>query len=387
MIHLRQLQRLYFFLAICIAGLLSSCSKADHTVPFFKTFRGTAGNAIFTLRLVRNACDSTTSSYYGYISREGSGLAPHATQGFSDSLNAPGFTLHYKEHDTTMALVLHLNKPETEIEGWIRREINVGSKVIKDSIPFSASEITTGITYRYHSVTRTVKLFPDSTKSPVFSYRISVPEPENFGKDTSVYRLLRKNLFAICGTTDTVKNPVTALAARYVAEAADLCKGMDFSDLPSDLEDGGLERYIRILYSDQHFTSFDYEKIDYGGAHGTCENTFVVLDHRNGRQVHLQDVLNTNGFDRISGLINLQLRKQLGLQPGESLVKANYFIASVAYTKNFYLTDQGIGFHYNPYEIAPFVTGNTQVLVPYADLEGCLKPGFGNATKTISITP
>jgi hypothetical protein len=41
---------------------------------------------------------------------------------------------------------------------------------------------------------------------------------------------------------------------------------------------------------------------------------------------------------------------------------------------NFYISEKGIGFFYNEYDIAPYVMGPTEVLVPYEAIKPYIRP-------------
>jgi hypothetical protein len=51
------------------------------------------------------------------------------------------------------------------------------------------------------------------------------------------------------------------------------------------------------------------------------------------------------------------------------------FDKHLALTKNFYVTGKGVGFIYNPYEVAPYVVGEIELYVPFSEITDILKPG------------
>jgi len=42
--------------------------------------------------------------------------------------------------------------------------------------------------------------------------------------------------------------------------------------------------------------------------------------------------------------------------------------------ENFYITDESINYVFNPYEIAPYYMGQTEVVIPFYRLKDILKP-------------
>ncbi len=45
-------------------------------------------------------------------------------------------------------------------------------------------------------------------------------------------------------------------------------------------------------------------------------------------------------------------------------------------SENFILGDETITFVYNPYEIAPYAMGSTELIIPFSDIEKLLKNSF-----------
>jgi hypothetical protein len=52
----------------------------------------------------------------------------------------------------------------------------------------------------------------------------------------------------------------------------------------------------------------------------------------------------------------------------------DFWTDSIKPNGNFYITDESINYIFNPYEIAPYYMGITEVSLPYDRLEDLLKP-------------
>jgi hypothetical protein len=59
------------------------------------------------------------------------------------------------------------------------------------------------------------------------------------------------------------------------------------------------------------------------------------------------------------------LRDQAGLKQGEPLQTGGFFEDTVTAPDNFFLAEPGLGFHWDPYEIAPYAAGPVEVIIPY----------------------
>jgi hypothetical protein len=52
----------------------------------------------------------------------------------------------------------------------------------------------------------------------------------------------------------------------------------------------------------------------------------------------------------------------------DSLQKAGLFENKIDTTDNFYITQNGIGFVYMPYEIGPYAMGEIEIFIPFFEL-------------------
>ncbi len=115
-----------------------------------------------------------------------------------------------------------------------------------------------------------------------------------------------------------------------------------------------------------------------GGAHGNSHTENFVFNTATGKRLGLNDVFVTGFEAPLNKLIDSRFRKMRGLSPAERLdgEQGMLFENSIRFNDNLALTDKGIRFHYNPYEIAAYAFGSTVVNIPYSELEGLLKPEF-----------
>jgi hypothetical protein len=131
---------------------------------------------------------------------------------------------------------------------------------------------------------------------------------------------------------------------------------------------------ILARHYNEAITAVDYEHyvvvkrvVDYydGGAHGMFGTDYHVFDRNTARFVTLADVADEA---RLSGLrlaVLDELRKKFELREDEHLTDAGFFEDDLELTENFFLSEDGIGFHWNPYELAPYVFGEIEVVVPF----------------------
>ena len=72
-------------------------------------------------------------------------------------------------------------------------------------------------------------------------------------------------------------------------------------------------------------------------------------------------------------------RRARRLGPREDLAKAGFQFPGGAFalTVNAGLTRAGLVLHYNAYEVAPYVMGPTEAVVPWKELRPLLRAGLG----------
>ena len=115
-----------------------------------------------------------------------------------------------------------------------------------------------------------------------------------------------------------------------------------------------------------------------GGAHGNSHTEYFVFDTMTGKRLGLNDVFEQGFEERLNKLIDSRYRQMKGLSPTERLdgEKGMLFENYIHFNDNFALTDQGVSFFYNNYEIAAYAFGPTKIDLPYSELAGILKPRF-----------
>ena len=119
----------------------------------------------------------------------------------------------------------------------------------------------------------------------------------------------------------------------------------------------------------------------YGGAHGVDPIKLFVFNSNTGSQLKLADIFAPQFTTRLNSLINRAFRRKNGLAAGDQLdqPKGDYFGLSVKklnYTNNFALSNDGMIFVYNEYEIAAYANGPTEILIPWSELHPLLKEDF-----------
>ena len=114
-----------------------------------------------------------------------------------------------------------------------------------------------------------------------------------------------------------------------------------------------------------------------GGAHGINQHLTMNFDKDTGRQLSLADVFATGYEQRLSDmLLKALLEKTAAKNLSELHEKGFLYSMDMFPSENFILNDDTITFIYNPYEIAPYSAGCTELTIAYSELDGLIKNSF-----------
>lgn len=129
-----------------------------------------------------------------------------------------------------------------------------------------------------------------------------------------------------------------------------------------------------VVFQNERFVSVNLAAYDYmGGVHPNSAQRNICLNVESGNLLSLDEII--NDYDKLVQLGEKAFREAVELEPDDDLSAAGYNFPDNTFTlnENFMLTKEGINFHFNPYEIAPYVLGHTDVDISYEELEGILK--------------
>ncbi len=143
--------------------------------------------------------------------------------------------------------------------------------------------------------------------------------------------------------------------------------------------DWRIERIAKLLHADQGVATF--EVIDrgfLGGAHGFDTRTVLTFDLTSGKRVTLSDIVSEESQARFEEIVEREFRRVRKIPLERSLQDEGIFLSekgTLPMTENIGIISAGLLVHYNPYEVAPYSFGPTQVIIPREALSGMLKSG------------
>jgi len=132
------------------------------------------------------------------------------------------------------------------------------------------------------------------------------------------------------------------------------------------------EYTLELFSSTKHTFTISFSGGGYtGGAHGNYGISFSNYNIKNGKKINLSDLI-SNGKKSLSRAVEKYYRQKNGIKPNENLTSYDWFNDKFILAENFAITDKGIYFLYNSYEIKPYSSGQTNLLVPYKYLKNVL---------------
>lgn len=154
----------------------------------------------------------------------------------------------------------------------------------------------------------------------------------------------------------------------------------ELSDQGADGDIGAAYNYEQLHQFSLRFNTNGYvilEQLmsDYaGGAHGNYNSTMLCFDLKKQRRLSLADVVKIDTL-ALQQLVEKNFRIQYHVKTGEAL-STQLFEDHLAANSNFYFDSKGIGFLYNPYEVASYAQGQLVVSVPFTELKPFLNKDF-----------
>lgn len=135
----------------------------------------------------------------------------------------------------------------------------------------------------------------------------------------------------------------------------------------------------KTRYRNKHLTVVELNTWQYftGAAHGISATQFLNWDNATGKVLGLDNVLLAGQREAYTAALKQAHSRWLAKNPDAQHDPDTYnriwpFQAST----NFALTDEGLLVKYDSYQIAPYSSGQPELLIPYSSLQGILRPEF-----------
>ncbi|CAN5752729.1 hypothetical protein BH10BAC2_BH10BAC2_07180 [soil metagenome] len=350
----------YLFPVVLFTCLLLSANIQAQNLSWYKWLTGAIDKYPVSMHLHKTG--HTYSGYYYY--------------------NKTQQPIYFTGTDTTIKNAIELNAYTEDAENSLEQFIftitgnNITGTWQKDKksskLNFSAAQKIGDAATNFTVVFTNgdIKLRPKLAESPTAIYEASAVWPTgNTAKDEFIKTTIRK-IFNAKGDVD--------IGAYFIADKKETFSQYreDFKEeKDEDLKERSysysieVTRHLLIMFQSEKFISMgDYSYAYTGGAHGNYGTGYHVLDLLNMKELSIKDVLNEAGQKALPNILEAQFRTDHNLMSTDSLQEGGLFENKIAPTDNFFITPNGIGFCYMPYEIGPYVMGEIEIFIPFTDL-------------------
>lgn len=135
----------------------------------------------------------------------------------------------------------------------------------------------------------------------------------------------------------------------------------------------------KVLHQNDSLLSYAIEYSDYtGGAHGSYRVTYTNIDLKELITISEEDIFVPNYQQRLAEIIVNRLMIQNNVSTRDDLIEIGFFnVDEIFPNNNFWISDEGLHYAFNQYEIAPYVMGVIEVNIPFEDLKDILKKENG----------
>jgi len=164
----------------------------------------------------------------------------------------------------------------------------------------------------------------------------------------------------------------------YKEYASDFIKGFDdFQKENKDrIQTWFLDIRNEVVNHDPAYLSMIRKYVNFsGGAHPNTVHVYLNYDPIKHREILLDSLLLPGSRPKLNAIAEKIFRKNEKLSPTESL-KDKYFFENDVFklNDNFTISDEGLKFLYNPYEIKAYVYGITELSIPFSELQAIARP-------------
>lgn len=155
-----------------------------------------------------------------------------------------------------------------------------------------------------------------------------------------------------------------ALAAEFLAQHR-----VFVEEFPDATARWSFELSVDAVTNTESVVTLDITEFTFtGGAHPNTRRRLVSFDVATGRLLGAEDL--TPDVDGLTDMVEAQLRADRGLGPEDDLEAAGFWLpeGGFALPDNMGVVAEGLLFHWDAYEIAPYSTGPIDVTVPVGEL-------------------
>lgn len=129
-----------------------------------------------------------------------------------------------------------------------------------------------------------------------------------------------------------------------------------------------------ILYDSLGILSYELNKYSKVGDVETDHIQYLVFNLKTGDKISQNDIFEEGFEPKVADLLKQQIMIDNDFKSEEQMINGGFFYAmNILPNDNFNVTEEGISYIFNPYEIAVLGFGQVEVLLPFEKLKSVLK--------------
>jgi uncharacterized protein DUF3298/peptidoglycan-N-acetylmuramic acid deacetylase PdaC-like protein len=339
--------------------ILTTLKLMSQNDVYYGRYEGVVDSSFqVTANIVRLFDNLSGYYYYKQINNE---VDPIAGNSFSIQGKVNNNIAEFKEFGNDGNVIVGVLSKESFNGTWTAPGNNLVDLIIEENYPEGT------IPFDVHYLHSEDILDPDNLKSPVAEIELTLIYPIvniNYnGIVDSVSMIITTGFFGNNFINTNPDSMLTNFEEEYYT---------NYKDQNADRIDNGAsfswQKIVNmsVLHNSNYLLCVEYLKYAYsGGAHGMTNIAYDNIDLENGKLLVYEDIFGNDTRDSISVLLTKQLYIDKKIPADLSLKDAGFFVESIIPNHNFYLNNNGVGFLYNSYEIAPYSFGQTRVFLSF----------------------
>lgn len=201
-----------------------------------------------------------------------------------------------------------------------------------------------------------------------YPYLVTGPSPVIQAINDTIAYHLKSNLAVFAVDRSDLDGSLDSIADAYILDFEQLMQ--ETPDYPFAWE---IEVEGSVLHQSAKVLSVALNAYSYtGGAHPNIFLDLINFDLSNGKKLNLSDIFSDE--DKLKALVERKFREVREIGPSTSIADAGFFWGDAfSLPQNFALQEDGVYFHYNPYEAAAYALGSTEFTIPYEELKEVIR--------------
>ncbi|MCP9611080.1 DUF3298 and DUF4163 domain-containing protein [Coprobacter tertius] len=225
----------------------------------------------------------------------------------------------------------------------------------------------------------------NNPKNPGCTYDLDLVYPSGYTDPETLQGIQKLFLESVFGSKYADLTPNEAAAQNmkdyidnYQSEMTEYIKSMT----KEDKEAQGADAWMNYASYDSTATTYNKNKIysfnvytySYtGGAHGIYGTAAYIIDIENQKRIDFADIFTTQDTARLKVMLKEQLATDQNVKNEQALKQLGFWTDNITPDDNFFVTGKGITWIFNPYDIAPYSMGSTEITLSFDKLKPMIK--------------